>query len=197
MFRLESNGRSALALEDRRIFEWQRRGVARGRAAPVDLVYHDHEWGVPLHDDRRLFEMLILEGAQAGLSWITILRKRDAYQKAFDGFDPRKVARYRPDRIERFPVRRPLPENRDPAQPRLRALEGEHLEQPPIVVEGHAPLLVVVAGRRAGRYPPTSNWLSSSSSIRKILLSSNASADRPLLSSRNTCAASRATVGLR
>ena len=56
--------------------------------------YHDEEWGVPVHDDRRLFEMLVLEGAQAGLSWITILRKRDAYRKAFDRFDPRKVARY-------------------------------------------------------------------------------------------------------
>jgi DNA-3-methyladenine glycosylase I len=63
------------------------------------LAYHDEEWGVPLHDDRRLFEMLILEGAQAGLSWITILRKRDAYRKAFDGFDPQKVARYSPARI--------------------------------------------------------------------------------------------------
>jgi DNA-3-methyladenine glycosylase I len=56
--------------------------------------YHDREWGVPLHDDRRLFELLILEGAQAGLSWITILRKRGAYRRAFDRFDPRKVARY-------------------------------------------------------------------------------------------------------
>ena len=61
---------------------------------PLYVRYHDEEWGVPVHDDRRLFEMLILEGAQAGLSWITILRKRDAYRKAFDRFDPRKVARY-------------------------------------------------------------------------------------------------------
>jgi DNA-3-methyladenine glycosylase I len=61
---------------------------------PLYVAYHDQEWGVPLHDDRRLFEMLILEGAQAGLSWITILRKRPAYRKAFDGFDPRKVARF-------------------------------------------------------------------------------------------------------
>jgi DNA-3-methyladenine glycosylase I len=61
---------------------------------PLYIKYHDDEWGVPLHDDRRLFEMLILEGAQAGLSWITILRKRPAYRKAFDNFDPRKVARY-------------------------------------------------------------------------------------------------------
>ena len=61
---------------------------------PLYVRYHDEEWGVPLHDDRRLFEMLILEGAQAGLSWITILRKRPAYRKAFDRFDPKKVARY-------------------------------------------------------------------------------------------------------
>src|SRR5205809_7133016 len=58
------------------------------------IAYHDTEWGVPLHDDRRLFEFLILEGAQAGLSWETILRKRDAYREAFDGFDPAKVAKY-------------------------------------------------------------------------------------------------------
>src|SRR5215813_744268 len=56
--------------------------------------YHDEEWGVPVHDDRRLFEFLILEGAQAGLSWETILRKREAYRKAFDRFDPKKVAAY-------------------------------------------------------------------------------------------------------
>jgi DNA-3-methyladenine glycosylase I len=61
---------------------------------PLYVAYHDEEWGVPLHDDRRLFEMLILEGAQAGLSWITILRKRNAYRKAFDGFDARKIATY-------------------------------------------------------------------------------------------------------
>ena len=58
------------------------------------IVYHDEEWGVPLHDDRALFELLILEGAQAGLSWSTILNKRDRYRKVFDGFDARKVARY-------------------------------------------------------------------------------------------------------
>lgn len=58
------------------------------------LAYHDEEWGAPLHDDRALFELLILEGAQAGLSWSTILNKREAYRKAFDRFDPRQVARY-------------------------------------------------------------------------------------------------------
>ena len=61
---------------------------------PLFIAYHDEEWGVPVHDDRVLFEFLVLEGAQAGLSWSTILRKRDAYRRAFDRFDPRKVARY-------------------------------------------------------------------------------------------------------
>ena len=61
---------------------------------PIYINYHDTQWGVPLHDDRRLFEFLILEGAQAGLSWLTILKKRLNYRKAFDNFDPRKVAEY-------------------------------------------------------------------------------------------------------
>jgi DNA-3-methyladenine glycosylase I len=62
--------------------------------------YHDTEWGVPLHDDQRLFEFLILEGAQAGLSWITILRKRENYRAAFDGFDANRIARYDANKIE-------------------------------------------------------------------------------------------------
>ena len=61
---------------------------------PLSIAYHDEEWGVPVHDDTRLFEFLILEGAQAGLSWETILRKRQNYRTAFDGFDPKKVAKY-------------------------------------------------------------------------------------------------------
>ena len=61
---------------------------------PLMISYHDEEWGVPVHDDRRLFEFLILEGAQAGLSWRTILRKRENYRRAFDGFDPVRVAAY-------------------------------------------------------------------------------------------------------
>ena len=60
----------------------------------LDIAYHDTEWGVPVHDDRLLFEMLILEGAQAGLSWSTILKKRENYRRAFDNFDARKVAKY-------------------------------------------------------------------------------------------------------
>ena len=66
---------------------------------PLYRAYHDLEWGVPLHDDRRLFELLCLEGAQAGLSWITILRKRGNYRRAFDRFDPKKIAAYRAAKI--------------------------------------------------------------------------------------------------
>lgn len=76
-----------------------------GWAAPDDpayLAYHDAEWGVPSHDDVHLFEMLVLEGAQAGLSWSTILHKREGYQRAFAGFDPAKIARYSPAKVERL-----------------------------------------------------------------------------------------------
>ncbi|MEZ5305910.1 MAG: DNA-3-methyladenine glycosylase I [Pyrinomonadaceae bacterium] len=77
----------------------KRCGWARNELA-VD--YHDSEWGVPLHDDHRLFEFLILEGAQAGLSWDTILAKRDNYRKAFSDFDPKKVARFGESKIEKL-----------------------------------------------------------------------------------------------
>ena len=66
---------------------------------PLYIAYHDREWGTPLHDDRGLFELLILEGAQAGLSWITILRKRDSYRAAFDEFSPNKVAQYGEEKL--------------------------------------------------------------------------------------------------
>jgi len=68
----------------------------------ASVAYHDEEWGVPVHDDRRLFEMLVLEGAQAGLSWETILGKRDGYRRAFAGFDPSVVARFDRRRIDRL-----------------------------------------------------------------------------------------------
>lgn len=68
----------------------------------LSIAYHDREWGVPVHDDLILFEFLILEGAQAGLSWETILRKRENYRAAFDGFDPKQIARYDPRKIERL-----------------------------------------------------------------------------------------------
>ena len=69
---------------------------------PLSIEYHDEEWGVPLHDDNRLFEFLILEGAQAGLSWETILRKRDNYRAAFDRFNPAKVAKYDQEKIDQL-----------------------------------------------------------------------------------------------
>ena len=71
----------------------------RWATGELNEAYHDQEWGVPVHDDRLLFEFLILEGAQAGLSWITILKKRAAYRKAFSSFDPRKVARYDAEKV--------------------------------------------------------------------------------------------------
>ena len=70
--------------------------------SPLDVSYHDREWGVPVRDDRRLFECLILEGAQAGLSWSTILKKRTGYRKAFDNFDAKKIARYSATRVRRL-----------------------------------------------------------------------------------------------
>lgn len=69
---------------------------------PLYLAYHDREWGVPLHDDTALFELLTLEGAQAGLSWLTVLKKREAYRKAFDGFDVNRIARYTERKIARL-----------------------------------------------------------------------------------------------
>ncbi len=71
-------------------------------ANSLDAQYHDEEWGVPVHDDRLLFEMLILEGAQAGLSWTTILKKREGYRKAFDHFDAEKVSKYTEKKIEKL-----------------------------------------------------------------------------------------------
>lgn len=67
---------------------------------PVYIAYHDNEWGIPIYDDQRLFEFLILEGAQAGLSWITILKKRDYYRACFDNFNPNKIANYKQDKID-------------------------------------------------------------------------------------------------
>lgn len=64
------------------------------------IEYHDNEWGVPVHDDKKLFEFLVLDAAQAGLSWLTVLKRREGYRKAFDGFDPAKVAKYTEKKIE-------------------------------------------------------------------------------------------------
>ena len=80
--------------DDRTRCEWA--------TGPWNIPYHDTEWGVPVHDDRAHFEFLVLEGAQAGLSWLTILKKRDGYRRVFAGFDPEKVARFTPKRIEKI-----------------------------------------------------------------------------------------------
>jgi DNA-3-methyladenine glycosylase I len=72
------------------------------RQDPLYVAYHDEEWGVPEYDDRALYEKLILDGFQAGLSWITILRKRDNFRRAFDDFEPAKIARYTPRKVERL-----------------------------------------------------------------------------------------------
>lgn len=69
---------------------------------PLYIAYHDEEWGVPVHDDRKLFEFLILEGMQAGLSWMTILKKRENFRRAFDDFDPERIARYGQDKVQQL-----------------------------------------------------------------------------------------------
>jgi DNA-3-methyladenine glycosylase I len=79
---------------------------------PLSIAYHDTEWGVPVHDDHILFEFLTLEGAQAGLSWETILKKREAYREAIAGFDPARVARFTPARVERLLVNPGIVRNR-------------------------------------------------------------------------------------
>jgi DNA-3-methyladenine glycosylase I len=89
----------------------QRCGWAEG-GTPQYVEYHDTQWGVPQHEDHSLFEFLILEGAQAGLSWSTILNKRENYRKAFSGFDPRKIAKYDKARIERLMQDRGIVRNR-------------------------------------------------------------------------------------
>ena len=80
----------------------KRRCAWAANGGPFDQRYHDREWGVPVHSDRKLFEFLILEGAQAGLSWSTILRKRGNYRKVYDNFDARKIARYNATKVRRL-----------------------------------------------------------------------------------------------
>jgi DNA-3-methyladenine glycosylase I len=92
---------------DSRLHRSGRREVTRQRCAwseghPLLTSYHDEEWGVPVHDDRRWYEKIVLDGAQAGLSWLTILKKREAYREAFAGFDPSQVARYGAREVERL-----------------------------------------------------------------------------------------------
>lgn len=79
---------------------------------PIYVAYHDHEWGRPVHDDNKLFEMLILETMQAGLSWITILKKRESYREALDGFDPRKIVCYDEKKVEELMANEKIIRNR-------------------------------------------------------------------------------------
>ena len=88
------------------------RRCAWANSDPLYVAYHDDEWGVPVHNDRKLFEMLILEGFQAGLSWLTILKKRDAFRKAFGRFDPRKVAGYTRRDVNRLSKNKDIIRNR-------------------------------------------------------------------------------------
>jgi len=80
----------------------ERRRCGWSEGDPLYIEYHDREWGVPVHDDRLLFEFLVLEGAQAGLSWLTILRKREGYRRAFEGFAPERVAKYGARQVRRL-----------------------------------------------------------------------------------------------
>ncbi len=93
-----------MAADGRTRCEWAR--------TPLSVAYHDTEWGVPVHDDQVLFEFLVLEGAQAGLSWETILKKRDGYRAAFADFDPERVARFTPERVERLMLNPGIVRNR-------------------------------------------------------------------------------------
>jgi DNA-3-methyladenine glycosylase I len=99
---------------------------------PLDVRYHDEEWGVPVHDDRILFEFLVLEGAQAGLSWLTILKKREGYRRAFAAFDPAAVARFTGARVERLLANPDIVRNRAKVEATVRNarafldVQGEH-----------------------------------------------------------------------
>jgi DNA-3-methyladenine glycosylase I len=96
---------------------------------PLMLDYHDREWGVPVHDDRKHFEFLILEGAQAGLSWKTILYKREGYRRAFSDFDPEKVARFTPKRIEKLLLDASIIRNRQKIEAAVKNARAFHKVQ--------------------------------------------------------------------
>jgi DNA-3-methyladenine glycosylase I len=104
--------------------EYVKKRCEWGIGDPLYVKYHDREWGTPLHDDRGLFEFLVLEGAQAGLSWLTILRKRDNYRKAFDRFDPQKVARYSAADVRRLLANPGIVRNRLKIESAIRNARG-------------------------------------------------------------------------
>ena len=112
---------------------------------PLYRRYHDEEWGVPVHDDTRLFEFIVLEGAQAGLAWITVLRKRETYRRLFNGFNPSEVARYDSSRIERLLTDPGIIRNRKKVESAVKnaraclALQRECLPEPGEVMAAQAP----------------------------------------------------------
>lgn len=125
---------------------------------PLYVAYHDEEWGVPVYGDGRLFEFLILEGAQAGLSWITLLRKREAYRKAFANFDPHKVARFTEQKVEKLLLNPGIIRNRlkvNAAVTNARAfLDVQRSETPRFQVRRLHHNLRPHAGLRHGQRPP-------------------------------------------
>src|SRR4028118_1589798 len=119
---------------------------------PLYIAYHDEEWGVPVHDERHLFEMLILEGAQAGLSWITVLRRRESYRRAFDGFDPEKIAAYGPDKVAALLADQGIVRNRAKVEATIaNARACLRLRDAPGGVSGRLWRVVGGGGRRARR----------------------------------------------
>jgi DNA-3-methyladenine glycosylase I len=94
------------------------------KSDPLYVAYHDEEWGVPIHDDKLLFEFLILEGAQAGLSWLTVLKKREHYRKAFDAFDPSIVAKYTQHDVERLMADAGIVRNRLKIESAIKNAQG-------------------------------------------------------------------------
>jgi DNA-3-methyladenine glycosylase I len=119
---------------------------------PLGIAYHDSEWGVPVRDDRKLFEFLVLEGAQAGLRWETILRKRKAYREAFEGFDPRAVARFTPARIERL--------MKDPGivRNRLKILSAVRNAKATLAVQDEIGSLAALLWSFVGGRPKVNGW---------------------------------------
>ena len=98
----------------------KKRCLWAGNSSPLMLEYHDREWGVPVHDDGKHFEFLVLEGAQAGLSWSTILRRREGYRRAFSDFDPQRVARYTEKRIQELVTDASIIRNRQKIEATVR-----------------------------------------------------------------------------
>ena len=135
---------------------------------PFYVAYHDNEWGVPEYDDRALYEKLMLDGFQAGLSWITILRKRENFRRAFDGFDPAKIARYAPKRVEKLMSDEGIVRNRLKIEGAILSARAylEIMEQGP----GFSKLLwSFVDGRPAVNHPRTPKQVPAETDVSRAL----------------------------